>query len=129
MVQTGNLDAAEQATTRCSHAWPMSMTATTALGMIREASDDQRQTTDYCGKAVNVISQHPDAYDPGFEAVFRKRIDRLEPKASAAADRSGRSNLRTTLPRNWLFENASSVAFRNRCFGEARRIGNRWIVL
>jgi hypothetical protein len=31
-------------------------------------------------------ANHPDAYDPAFEAVFQKLIDRLEPKADAAAD-------------------------------------------
>jgi hypothetical protein len=32
-----------------------------------------------------VIRSHPDAYDPAFEAVFQRLIDRLEPKADAAA--------------------------------------------
>ena len=36
--------------------------------------------------AINVIRDHPDNYDPEFETVLQKLIDRLEPKADAAAD-------------------------------------------
>ena len=37
-------------------------------------------------KAIDVIRNHPDNYDPAFEAVFQNLIDRLEPKADAAAN-------------------------------------------
>jgi hypothetical protein len=41
---------------------------------------------DYYRKAIDVIRNHPDNYDPEFEAVFQRLIDRLEPKVDAAAD-------------------------------------------
>jgi hypothetical protein len=56
------------------------------LGMVCEARGDHRQAADYYRKAINVIRNHPDIYDPAFEGVFQKIIDRLEPKADAAAD-------------------------------------------
>ena len=42
--------------------------------------------TTYYRKAINVTRNHPDSYDPEFEAVFQKLIDRLEPKADAPAN-------------------------------------------
>jgi hypothetical protein len=54
--------------------------------MVCEARGEHRQAAEYYRKAINVIRNHPNAYDPGFEAVFQKLIDRLEPKANAAAD-------------------------------------------
>jgi hypothetical protein len=53
--------------------------------MVCEASGDYRQAADYYRKAINVIRNHPNNYDPGFEAVFQRLIDRLETQADAAA--------------------------------------------
>ena len=54
--------------------------------MVCEARGDHHQAADFYRKAINVIRNHPDAYDPAFEAIFQKLIDRLEPKADAAAN-------------------------------------------
>ncbi len=35
---------------------------------------------------IKVVDTFRDAYDPAFEAVFQKLIDRLEPKVDAAAN-------------------------------------------
>ena len=35
-------------------------------------------------KAITIIRDHPDSYDPGFEAVFQKLVDRLETQEDAA---------------------------------------------
>ena len=86
MVQAGNLDAAEQAAHDLLARFPDAHDGYDRLGMVCEARGDQRQAADYYRKAINVIRNHPDAYDPAFEAVFQKLIDRLEPKADAAAD-------------------------------------------
>ncbi len=86
MVQAGNLDAAEQAAHDLLARFPDVHDGYDRLGMISEARGDHRQAADYYRKAINVIRNHPDAYDPAFEAVFQKLIDRLEPKADAAAD-------------------------------------------
>ena len=86
MVQAGNLDAAEQAAHDLLVRFPDVHDGYDRLGMVCEARGDHRQAADYYRKAINVIRNHPDKYDPGFEAVFQKLIDRLEPKADAAAD-------------------------------------------
>ena len=85
MVQAGNLDAAEQAAHDLLARFPDVHDGYDRLGMVCEARGDHRQAADYYRKAINVIRNHPDAYDPAFEAVFQKLIDRLEPKADAAA--------------------------------------------
>jgi hypothetical protein len=86
MVQAGNLDAAEQAAHALLVRFPDVHDGYDRLGMVCEARGDRQQAADYYRKAINVIRDHPDAYDPEFEAVFQKLIDRLEPKADAAAD-------------------------------------------
>ena len=64
----------------------MSMTASDRLGMVYEARGDHRKAAGYYRKVITVIRNHPDNYDPAFEAVFQKLIDRLEPKADDDAD-------------------------------------------
>jgi Tfp pilus assembly protein PilF len=86
MIQAGNLDAAEQVAHDLLAHFPDVHDGYDRLGMVCEARGDHRQAADYYRKAINVIRNHPDNYDPGFEAVFQKLIDRLEPKADAAAD-------------------------------------------
>jgi len=85
MVQAGNLDAAEQAAHDLLARFPDVHDGYDRLGMVCEARGDRRQAADYYRKVITVIRDHPDNYDPGFEAVFQKLIDRLEPGADAAA--------------------------------------------
>ena len=85
MVQAGNLDAAEQAAHDLLARFPDVHDGYDRLGMVYEARGDQRQAADYYRKVIDVIRNHPENYDPAFEAVFQKLIDRLEPKADAAA--------------------------------------------
>ena len=86
MVQAGNLDAAEQAAHDLLARFPDVHDGYDRLGMVCEARGDHRQAADCYRKAIDVIRSHPDAYDPAFEAVYQKLIDRLEPKADTAAD-------------------------------------------
>ena len=86
MVQAGDLDAAEQAARDLLARFPDVHDGYDRLGMVREARGDHRQAADCYRKAIDVIRSHPDAYDPAFEAVYQKLIDRLEPKADTAAD-------------------------------------------
>ena len=86
MVQAGNLDAAEQAAHNLLARFPAVHDGYDRLGMVCEARGDHRQAADYYRKAIDVIRNHPDNYDPAFEAVFQNLIDRLEPKADAAAN-------------------------------------------
>ena len=86
MVHAGDLDAAEQAAHDLLARFPDVHDGYDRLGMVCEARGDRRQAADYYRRAITVIRSHPDAYDPAFEAVFQKLIDRLEPKADAAAN-------------------------------------------
>ena len=85
MVQAGNLDAAEQAARDLLARFPDVHDGYDRLGMVFEARGDRRQAADYYRKAITVIRNNPGAYDPGFEAVFQKLIDRLEPAESMGA--------------------------------------------
>ena len=85
MVQAGNLDAAEQAAHDLLARFPDVHDGYDRLGMVCEARGDRRQAAGYYRRAINVIRSHPDNYDPGFEAVFQKLIDRLEPAESMGA--------------------------------------------
>ena len=85
MVHAGNLDAAEQAAHDLLARFPDVHDGYDRLGMICEARGDHRRAADYYRKAIDLIRSHPDDYDPEFEAVFQKLVDRLEPQADAAA--------------------------------------------
>jgi tetratricopeptide (TPR) repeat protein len=83
MVQAGNLDVAEQAAYDLLARFPNVHDGYDRLGMVCEARGDHRQAADYYRKAITVIRDHPDAYDPDFEAVFQRLVDRLEAQAAA----------------------------------------------
>jgi tetratricopeptide (TPR) repeat protein len=85
MVQSGNLDAAEQAARDLLARFPDVHDGYDRLGMVCEARGDHRQAADCYRKVINVIRNHPDNYDPEFEAVFQRLVDRLETQADAAA--------------------------------------------
>ena len=84
MVQAGNLDAAEQAAHDLLARFPDVHDGYDRLGMVCEARGDHRQAADYYRKAITVIRDYPDNYDPAFETVFQKLVDRLEAQANAA---------------------------------------------
>jgi tetratricopeptide (TPR) repeat protein len=85
MVQAGNLDAAEQAAHELLARFPDVHDGYDRLGMVYEARGDHRQAADYYRRAINVIRNHPDNYDPAFEGVFQRLIDGLEPAESTGA--------------------------------------------
>ena len=85
IVQAGNLDAAEQAAHDLLKRFPDVHDGYDRLGMVCEARGDRRQAADYYRRAINVIRNHPDTYDPEFEGVFQRLIDRLDPGASMGA--------------------------------------------
>jgi tetratricopeptide (TPR) repeat protein len=85
MVQAGDLDAAEQAAHDLLARFPDVHDGYDRLGMVCEARGDHRQAADCYRKAITIIRDHPENYDPGFEAIFQKLVDRLETQADAAA--------------------------------------------
>jgi tetratricopeptide (TPR) repeat protein len=85
MVRAGDLNAAEQAAHDLLRHFPDVHDGYDRLGMVAEARGDHRQAADYYRRVIAVIRDHPDNYDPGFEDVFQKLVDRLETQANAAA--------------------------------------------
>jgi tetratricopeptide (TPR) repeat protein len=85
MVQAGRLDAAEQAAHHLLARFPDVHDGYDRLGMVCQARGDHRQAADYYRRAIKIIRDHPDTYDPGFEEVFQGLVDRLEAQANAAA--------------------------------------------
>ena len=84
MVHAGDLDAAEQTAHDLLARFPDVHDGYDRLGMVCEARGDHRQAADYYRRAITVIRDHPDNYDPGFEDVFQKLVDRLEAQANTA---------------------------------------------
>jgi hypothetical protein len=52
------------------------------LGMVHEARGENRQAADCYRKVIEFIRGHPDDYDLGFEDVFVKLVERLDPSAA-----------------------------------------------
>ena len=79
LVRAGKLDEAERAAHDLLARFPDVHDGYDRLGMVCEARGDHRQAAEYYRKAIAVIRAHPDDYDPEFEAVFQKLVDRLDP--------------------------------------------------
>jgi hypothetical protein len=50
--------------------------------MVYEARGDHQKAADCYRKVIDVIRAHPDDYDPDFEAIFHRLVDRLNPPAA-----------------------------------------------
>jgi tetratricopeptide (TPR) repeat protein len=85
MVHAGDLDAAEQAAHDLLARFPDVHDGYDRLGMVCEARGDHRQAAGYYRRAIEVIRDHPENYDPGFEDVFQKLVDRLEAQPNTPA--------------------------------------------
>jgi tetratricopeptide (TPR) repeat protein len=79
LVNAGNLDAAERAAHDLLARFPDVHDGYDRLGMVCEARGEYRQAAEYYRKVIAFVRAHPNDYDPGFEAVFRKLVDRLDP--------------------------------------------------
>jgi tetratricopeptide (TPR) repeat protein len=79
LVRTGKLDEAEQAARELLVRFPDVHDGYDRLGMVYEARGENRQAADCYRKVIAFIREHPDEYEPGFEEVFVKLVDRLDP--------------------------------------------------
>jgi tetratricopeptide (TPR) repeat protein len=79
LVHAGRLNEAEKAAHDLIARFPDVHDGYDRLGMVCEARGDHRQAAEYYRKAIAIIRAHPDDYDPDFEAVFQKLVDRLDP--------------------------------------------------
>ena len=83
LVRAGKLDEAEATAHDLLGRFPDVHDGWDRLGMVHEKRGENSQAADCYRKAIEVIRRHPDAYDPGFETVYTKLIDRLTAPATA----------------------------------------------
>ncbi len=79
LVRAGKLDEAEQAARDLLVLFPEVHDGHDRLGMVYEARGDKQKAADCYRKVIAFIKEHPDDYEPGFEDVFVKLVDRLDP--------------------------------------------------
>src|ERR1700726_109048 len=79
LVRAGKLDEAEQAARDLQVRFPEVHDGYDRLGMVHEARGENRQAADCYRKVIAFVREHPDVYAPGFEDVFVKLINRLDP--------------------------------------------------
>jgi tetratricopeptide (TPR) repeat protein len=81
LVHQGKLDEAEQIARDLLERFPNVHDGWDRLGMVYEARGDNRQAADCYRKIIEFIRANPDDYEPGFEAIFHKLVNRLDPSA------------------------------------------------
>ena len=79
LVRAGKLDEAEQAARDLLVRFPEVHDGYDRLGMVHEARGENRQAADCYRKVIEFIREHPDDYDPGFDDMFTKLVNRLDP--------------------------------------------------
>jgi hypothetical protein len=82
LVHAGKLDEAEQAARDLLVRFPGEHDGYDRLGMVHEARGENRQAADCYRKVIECIRQHPGGFDPGFEDVYAKLVNRLDPPAA-----------------------------------------------
>lgn len=83
LVRAGKLDEAEQAARDLQARFPEVHDGYDRLGMVHEARGENRQAADCYRKVIALVGEHPDDYGPGFEDVFVKLVNRLDPPGAA----------------------------------------------
>lgn len=81
LVKSGNLDEAEAAARDLLESYPDVHDGWDRLGMVHEARGQNREAADCYRKALGVIQEHADDYDPEFANVFVELIAKLDPTA------------------------------------------------
>jgi tetratricopeptide (TPR) repeat protein len=83
LVRAGKLDEAEQAARDLQARFPEVHDGYDRLGMVHEARGENRQAADCYRKVIALVREYPDDYGPGFEDVFLKLVNRLDPLGAA----------------------------------------------
>jgi tetratricopeptide (TPR) repeat protein len=79
LVHAGKLVEAEAAARDLLVRFPNVHDGWDRLGMVHEARGNGQQAADCYRKVIAFIKEHPDDYEPDFEDVFVKLVDRLDP--------------------------------------------------
>jgi tetratricopeptide (TPR) repeat protein len=82
LVRSAKLDEAEKAARDLLVRFPDVHDGYDRLGMVYEARGDNRQAANCYRKVIAFIREHPDDHEPGFEDVFVKLVNRLDPPTS-----------------------------------------------
>ena len=80
LVRAGKLDEAEHAARDLLVRFPEVHDGYDRLGMVYEARGENRQAAECYRKVIAFIKDNPDDYEPGFEDVFVKLVNRLDPQ-------------------------------------------------
>jgi len=79
LVQSGKLDEAEAAARDLIARYPEVHDGWDRLGMMYEAKGENKTAADCYRKAVQIIRERPQQYDPEFANAFLELIDKLDP--------------------------------------------------
>jgi tetratricopeptide (TPR) repeat protein len=79
LVRAGKLDEAERAARDLLERFPDVHDGWDRLGMVYEARGDNQTAADCYRKVIDFIRAHPDDYDEGFDEVFVKLVEKLDP--------------------------------------------------
>jgi len=79
LVRAGKLDEAELAARELLERFPDVHDGWDRLGMVYEARGDNQKAADCYRKVIDFIRAHPDDYDEGFDEVFVKLVEKLDP--------------------------------------------------
>ena len=81
LVRAGKLDEAERAARDLLERFPYVHDGWDRLGMVYEARGDNQKAADCYRKVIGLIRARPDDYDEGFDEVFVKLVEKLDPAA------------------------------------------------
>jgi tetratricopeptide (TPR) repeat protein len=82
LIHAGKLDEAEQAARDLLERFPEVSDGYDRLAMIYEARGDNKQAAAYYRKTIDIIREDPE-HDPEFVAIFRRRVEKLDPSGTA----------------------------------------------
>src|SRR5215510_11566778 len=82
LVQAGKFEEAEAAARDLIARYPEVHDGWDRLGMMYEAKGENKTAADCYRKALAIIRDRPQQYDPEFAAVFVELIDKLDPPAA-----------------------------------------------
>ena len=82
LVDEGRLDEAEQVARHLLERFPDMHDGWDRLGIVYQARGDNQKAADCYRKVVEVIRAHPENYDPGFEAIFHRLVEKLDPSVT-----------------------------------------------
>ena len=97
LVNAGKLEEAEAAARDLIVRYPEVHDGWDRLGMMYEAKGENKAAADCYRRALSIIRDRPQQYDPEFAAVFVELIDKLDPPAASPVSLSPRSRFATEL--------------------------------